>query len=315
MPREIAIVIPTIREESFKTWLEAWSPLIDRHDAALIVVRDGDNQRASILNDAHPIPITARDVLGDDSDLIIDFSPACCALGFAIIHRMLPDVRYIIKLDDDLSPIGDPIQDHVDALNMRVPSKWLPTASMYMRGFPYAIREENPVHLSHGVWQGIPDLDAISQLAFGPRHTVQYYRGPIPRNVFTPISGMNVAFTREMLPLMYWCPAKLLPGAGRFDDIWTFLYVLRDMWRLGWSAVSGYATVEHERASNVYANLIDEAVGIRVNELLWKYLLHEDSSVLPQQARDFIEIFESGRDRWKAIMSDPATQFPQQQPA
>lgn len=152
--------------------------------------------------------------------------------------------------------------------------------------------------VSHGVWENIPDLDAPTQLVVGDRPEVEFYRGPVPKGVYFPVCGMNIAFRREALPLALWCPAKWLKAAERFDDIWMGVYLLRDLWSRGWALATGYASCIHTRLSNTYKNLEQEAVGIGVNELLWK------GEALTPPASEFFLRYESCRKQWEELCAD-----------
>ena len=107
--------------------------------------------------------------------------------------------------------------------------------------------------LSDGLWDNVPDFDAPTQLVLGTEGGwADSYRGPIPRGIYAPICGMNLAWNIEALPYMYWCPCKELPGAERFDDIWMGINLTREFDELGWAIYSGGATCRHERASDVW---------------------------------------------------------------
>ena len=212
----IACVVPTIRRESYAHFFEAWKPLITKHQCKLITVWDGEEP---IVNcDSHGY--TVKDIMGDDADLIYNFNDGVRNLGFALIAKQMPEVEYIITLDDDVEPIRDTIQDHIDALHMNVSTSWMSTASEYTRGFPYNVRNEAEVVLSHGVWEGVKDWDAATQLIKG-NSDVTFYKGPIPKGVLYPMCIMNVAFKRKMLPYMYQAPMGIKVGIDRFADIWS----------------------------------------------------------------------------------------------
>lgn len=261
MNKTIAAVIPTIRPDtSLVTFLEAWQPLFDKHNVELVVVVDGVDQH--IQYEGKRIDLK--------SDLISNFSAGSRQLGFLFVAKNLPNVEYIITLDDDETPIGDPIQDHLNQLNRRVPISWLSTADVPMRGFPYGVREEAQVMLSHGVWENVPDYDAPTQLLINKKFKPTYYRGVIPKGIFFPMCGMNLSFRREALPYIYFAQVGQFKGAERFDDMIAGNFIVKDFAKLNWGIVSGYARVNHERASNVFASLEKEAVGIRHNEELWK---------------------------------------------
>jgi reversibly glycosylated polypeptide/UDP-arabinopyranose mutase len=248
--------VPTIRPESWDTFIEAWQPLFDKHNVTLIKVEDGVNPNANNLS--------VKDIMGKDSDLIYNFNDGVRNLGFAYVAKLLPDIEVIGTLDDDLKPLGDPIQDHLDVLGGKTPVTWLSTASHFMRGFPYNIRREAEVVLSHGVWQGVKDWDAPTQLVLG-NQSVEFYKGTIPKGIFYPMCGMNVAFTRKLLPYMYWAPMGF-DGFDRFADIWCGIESKKVIDENGWAVVTGYSQVFHERASDVWKNLQKEAKGLSLNE-------------------------------------------------
>lgn len=264
MPSEpsqtIGIVIPTIRPESFKKFMQAWQPLFDKHNCKIVVVYDGKNPIVNGLD--------AKAVMGKYASCLTNFNAGIRNLGFAYIAKYCPSIEYIITLDDDETPIGDPIADHINALNMRVPISWLSTASEYTRGFPYLVRDEAPVMMSHGVWEGVADWDAPTQLVKGSHREIEFFKGAIPKGIYFPMCSMNLAFRKELLPYIFHAPWAL--GVNRFDDIFTGIVCKREMDKKGWAAVSGYARVKHERESNVYKNLKNEALGIELLETFWK---------------------------------------------
>ena len=272
----IAIVVSTIRPESYKKFFEAWIHLIEKHDATLIKVEDGEDPTAGGK--------TVKEIMGKYSDLIYNFNDGIRNLGFAYIAKYLPTVDTIISLDDDVEPYGDTIQDHLNALQRRVPVSWLSTASEYTRGFPYGIRDEAEVVLSHGIWKGIADWDAPTQLVRG-NPDVSFYKGPIPKGILYPMCIMNVAFKRKMLPYMYQAPMGYKVGLDRFGDIWCGIESKKVIDQQGWAVVSGYAIVKHERASNVFTNLQKEAKGLEMNE-------HYGEG-------DYFKLYEKKRERWK----------------
>ena len=86
---------------------------------------------------------------------------------------------------------------------------------------------------------------------------------------------MNLAFNREITPLMYF------PLMGednqenkwsynRFDDIWCGIIAKKIMDHLGLGVVNGVPFVEHRKASDVFKNLENEAIGIKMNEKFWQ---------------------------------------------
>ena len=257
----IAVVVPSHRQDLTDLFLSKWQPLFDKHQVEFILVND----EGAIPHIEHK-----GEVIKLESDLISNKCAGVRQLGFLYIAQNLPEVEYILTFDTDTEPIGDPIQDHIDALNQKVPISWFSTANVYMRGFPYGVRTEAQVMLSHGVWEGVPDYDAPTQLLMNPEFKPTYYKGVIPKGIFFPMCGMNLAFRREALPYIYFAPVGQYKGAERFDDIFAGLEIVKSFAELNWGTVSGYARILHTRASNVFTSLEKEAVGIRKNEEYWK---------------------------------------------
>lgn len=258
----IACVIPTIRPESMKRFEEAWKPLFELHDVKLVTVYDGE------------VPTVegkiTKQIMGKHASAITNLNGGVRNLGFAYVAKYLPEIEYIISLDDDVKPIGDTIADHMRILNERVPVSWMSTASEYMRGFPYKVRDEAEVVLSHGVWEGVADWDAPTQLVKGSHRPVQFPKVPVPKGIYFPMCIMNVMFKRKMLPYMYQAPPAPEMNIGRTDDIYCGILAKREIDKNGWAAVTGYARVHHERESNVYKNLNDEAKTIELMEGFWQ---------------------------------------------
>ena len=284
----IGVVVPTIREESYDEFLKAWEPLFTKYKVELITIWD---TKPLLVHNNNTFDVQA--IMGEDSDLIYNKSDVVRNLGFAYIAKYLPKVEYIVTLDDDTKPVGDTMADHIRALNMRVPVSWMNTYTQYMRGFPYNIRLEAPVMLSHGVWDGVRDWDAPTQLVLGNRPT-EAYKGVIPKGVMYPMCGMNIAFKREMLPYMYYAPMGPRVGLDRFGDIWLGIESKKILDDKGWAVVSGYAKVLHDRASNVWKNLQKESVGLEMNENYGQ--------------GEYFKLYERQRKRWeKLILSSQQT--------
>lgn len=264
----IVIVVPTIRPESYKKFLKAWRDLFNKHEVEVISVYDGDIP--IVRKEGKNFGMTAKQIMGKYSEAIVNFNGGVRNLGFAYVAKFMPEIDVIITFDDDVRPIGDPIQDHLDILNKRVPVSWISTASEYMRGFPYKIRDEAEVVLSHGVWENVADWDAPTQLVLGSHRKVDFYKGIIPKGIYFPMCIMNVAFKRKMLPFMYQAPPAPELNIGRTDDIYCGILAKREIDKNGWAAVSGFARIFHERESNVYKNLNQEAKTIELMEDFWK---------------------------------------------
>lgn len=292
----LACVVPTIRPDSFSDFQDAWREWFERYDVTLVAVEDGKEPTIKSMG-AINRRFSLKEVMGKDSDLIYNLNDGVRNLGFAFVAKMLPDVDVILTFDDDVRPRGDTIGDHLRALDSFVPTSWLSTTmgGDYMRGFPYGIRSESEVVLSHGVWHGVPDLDASTQLVRGVFQP-DFYRGPIPAGVFYPMCIMNVAFKRKLLPYFYQAPMGPRAGLDRFADIWSGLHSKMVIDQNDWAVVSGYAAVNHQRASNPFNNLVKEARGVGINEWYWREL--GDSPTDP-----YFVLYDSLRGRWEKFIN------------
>lgn len=286
----IACVVPTIRPAQYEAFRAAWQPLFEQHGVRLVTVFDGDVPTV----DGY---LTAADILGPNADLIFHRSDVCRQLGLAYVARELPDVAYILTLDDDVAPRGDTIADHLAALGRRVPISWLSSSpDAYPRGVPYGVRDEAPVMASHGVWYGNADWDAQTQLANGNAPLDTFYRGPVPRGALFPVCGMNLMIRRAALPWCYFAPMgprASLDGAvwDRFGDIWMGISLKRAFDDRGWALVSGHAAVEHTRASDPHENATKEATGLIWNERFW-----QDGD---ETAHPYFLMYAELRERWE----------------
>jgi hypothetical protein len=270
----IAIVVPTIREKQLDLFYSEWARFKEKYDLFFIAIRDSEQPTVNFN-------FTVDEIMGEDADLIYDHNDGVRNLGFAFVAKFLPGAEVIISLDDDVLPLGDTIGDHLKALKRRVPVSWLPIGSEYTRGFPYALREEAEVVLSHGVWEGVADWDASTQLIKGNR-PIKFYKGTVPKGCLFPFCAMNFAFKRKLLPYIYQAP--MFGDLNRFADIWGGIEAKKDIDRNSWAAVTGYAKVRHQRASNVFDNLAKEAKGIKMNEEYGK--------------DEYFKLFKEKRERW-----------------
>lgn len=208
----------------------------------------------------------------DDSWIIPVQSSACRSFGYYKAWQLKPDT--ILTLDNDCYPEQDNywVDGHNYNLTRKVTNKWVNTADgLYMRGFPYQIRDKNPVVLSHGLWSNVPDLDGATwlhnmDLRFKPATKSQV----IPARNFFPMCGMNLAWKAELTPAMYFGLFGPEYGFDQYDDIWAGVLVKKVIDHLDTAVVSGYPSVEHRKQSNVFTNIKKQAPGLAMNENFWQ---------------------------------------------
>lgn len=294
----LAVVVPTIRPQSMEQFRRSWEHhLVGQNDRFLVQVDDGDVPTATV--DGHSF--TAKDF--EAEDLIFNCTDACRNLGFLVAAKL--GAKTIVTLDDDVSPpFGtDPIFDHQRVLGTSVPTSWFSIASEYMRGFPYGVRSESEVWVSHGVWVGVHDYDGPTQLVNGNKPAT-FYKGPIPKGPLMAMCGMNLAFKIETLPWLYFAPMGTRLGVNRFGDIWAGIRLKRKLDELHKAIVSGYSTVHHERASDVLKNLEDEARGIRINEVWWRDPdAFKTDAAFGSSDTEYFSLYDSCYHRWQDLVA------------
>jgi hypothetical protein len=139
------------------------------------------------------------------------------------------------------------------------------------------------VAVSQGLWTAVPDLDAVRILMDGDlrgQATTLLERGdygPDPDFVTAPgnyltVCSMNLAFRREVIPAFYQLPMDDNPwDVGRFDDIWSGVFLKRACDVLDRAVLSGTPLCVHEKAPrSTFGDLTAEAPALELNEHLWE---------------------------------------------
>jgi hypothetical protein len=87
-----------------------------------------------------------------------------------------------------------------------------------------------------------------------------------------------------------------LPVGDRFADIWSGVVLKRWMDTQGYAAVTGYATGEHQRASNVFANLQKESIFMELNED-FDNQFHD-----PNNNHPYVVLYRTCLEQWQAAL-------------
>lgn len=287
-------VVPTIREQQLKEFISSFKDLFEQHVQALIIVEDNpkktfETPKLDTVIVSHFCWEDIERRLKKDSWIIPRHSDCIRSFGF-LVARDLTTAPYILTLDDDVRYNGVDIFHayeygfHSKVSNapmydtLQLPSEISP------RGFPFKERGTVPVMLQWGMWEGVPDLDGVTQLL---RPITDYKIPEVYKDRLVGISKaqgvtgciMNCAFKREVIPAMY----QLLMGQDKDGKDWPY-----DRWGDIWSghiakkyvedvlggavAINYAAHVKHERASNVYTNIKKELSGYPINENFWAIL-------------------------------------------
>ncbi len=276
----VYLVIPTVRSLDF---LSSWGN--EFAGCHLIIVEDHAGKQikapgSGFKSVEHFSWYDIRNDFGENEWIFPRQNAGIRSYGFWKAYQKGADV--IITLDDDCYP-AEPgfVQKHLDNLASRAPDAWFPTfphpGYMYTRGYPYGVRNKHRTVVSHGLWSNKMDMDAKTQLRIGDVNIPAYppLRQFVPVGYYFPMSSMNLAFTRDVTPLMYFPlmgkdPQGKSWGFDRYDDIWAGVIAKRILDHLNLAVTNGSPFVEHRKASNPLKNLQKEKSGMRVNETLWR---------------------------------------------
>ena len=273
------IVVPTIRESSIVKFLKEWD-FPER--CVVMVVEDNPTKQFNLpqtrCQTRHLCHLDIDEDLGENSRVIPRKTD--CVRSYGFLKAWSDKAEFVITLDDDCYPLGgmsgeEFISEHRDALNNPVRNNcWV--SSIYgvtPRGVPYAnLEKDGTVLINHGLWEGVPDLDAITQIGYERIGVpdVSLIDKVIPRGMFYPMCGMNVSFHTHAAPMMYFLLMGKEHGRDRWGDIWCGVFSKKICDHLGYFVKSGGPYIYHSRASNMWANLEKESTGYFDNEILWE---------------------------------------------
>ncbi|QAU13129.1 alpha-1 4-glucan-protein synthase [Halorubrum sp. BOL3-1] len=163
---------------------------------------------------------------------------------------------------------------------------------LYPRGYPYSAMDETvetdavavesgEVVASQGLWTNVPDLDAVRILMDGDlegqaqtRTTADDFERDFVagRGDYLTVCSMNLAFRREVIPAFYQLPMDDNEwDVGRFDDIWSGLFLKRACDLLDKRVYNGGPLCEHNKAPrSTFDDLANEVAGLELNEHVWE---------------------------------------------
>ncbi len=216
--------------------------------------------------------------------------------------------EYGVFIDDDTRPHDDEdyFGRHMENLafggemeRVRSDEQWVNVLhqsaeehGLYPRGYPYSAMEETvetdtvdvergEVVASQGLWTNVPDLDAVRILMDGDlegqartRTTAVDFENDFvaARDNYLTVCSMNLAFRREVIPAFYQLPMDDNEwDVGRFDDIWSGVFLKRACDVLGKRIYTGRPLCEHNKAArSTFDDLHNEVAGLELNEHLWE---------------------------------------------
>jgi hypothetical protein len=104
------------------------------------------------------------------------------------------------------------------------------------------------------------------------------------------VCSMNLAFEREVIPAFYQLPMDDNRwDVGRFDDIWSGVFLKRACDVLDKQIYNGDPLCEHNKAPrSTFDDLTNEVAGLELNEHLWELI--DDAGA---DADSYAEVFEA----------------------
>jgi hypothetical protein len=214
--------------------------------------------------------------------------------------------EYGVFVDDDTLPHGEwdffgrhlaNLEYEGEVESVRSDERWVNVLyqnaeehGLYPRGYPYGAMDEvvdtdvadvEDVVASQGLWTNVPDLDAVRILMDGDlegqaqtRTGREDFTGDFvaERGQYLTVCSMNLAFEREVIPAFYQLPMDDNEwDVGRFDDIWSGVFLKRAADLLEKDVLTGYPLCEHNKAARpTFDDLNNEVPGLELNEHLWE---------------------------------------------
>ncbi|MFB6281308.1 MAG: alpha-1 4-glucan-protein synthase [Haloferacaceae archaeon] len=228
--------------------------------------------------------------------------------SFGLLYLWANGFEYGVFIDDDTRPMEewDFFGRHLRNLAYDGPvevvesdERWVNVLyqnhgehGLYPRGYPYGAMDETvttregratDVVASQGLWTNVPDLDAARILNDGDlegqartRTTADDYGEEfvVESGNYLTVCSMNLAFEREVVPAFYQLPMDDNAwDVGRFDDIWSGVFLKRAADVMGKQVLSGYPLCRHDKAPRpTFDDLRAEAPALELNEHLWRVI-------------------------------------------
>ncbi|MGD6850753.1 MAG: hypothetical protein ACQCN6_01680 [Candidatus Bathyarchaeia archaeon] len=237
--------------------------------------------------------------LGLDADLLIP-QRSHDELSFGLLVALTRCYDMVVFIDDDTYPSSQDFLGehwrHLSGCESEVKvnrlGTWVNTHPyMAARGFPYCERpgdfhfsgwRENCASvLNMGLWQGVPDLNAIDYLQLPvASKTPEGFNGFDQRAItddrindfhlchgnYAPICSMNLAFKPEIIPAFY-----QLWENNRYNDIFSGIFLKRITDHLGKTLSVGNPLCFHEKAPrDLFRDAELEMRSVKLNETLWQ---------------------------------------------
>lgn len=270
--------------------------------------------------------------LEDYSYLIPEASHAQTSFGLVYMWSNSQDFEYGFFIDDDTLPYEDHdfFGTHLENLGyegeievVESDESWVNVLyqnfdehGLYPRGYPYSAMGEvvetrtehvDDVVASQGLWTNVPDLDAVRILMDGdlrgqsqtPTSEDDFKDDFVAaRGNYLTVCSMNLAFKPEVIPAFYQLPMDDNEwNVGRFDDIWSGVFLKRACDVLGKRIYNGAPLCRHNKAPrSTFDDLNNEVPGLELNEHVWEIIddVGEDATSYADVFGELASALENG---------------------
>jgi hypothetical protein len=280
-----------------------------------------------------------KERFGESFKKYLDLIPKKChaEVAFGFLKAYEDQATVILEIDDDVYISEDFLEEHINSLfdvggvAVNSPGKWYNTLEnlhlnvnqkIFPRGHPYnpLCRDENYIWtneggscvLNMGLWNGQPDLDAL---------TILYYSGldgkcmveskgckrekiVLGDGTYFGVCSMNTSFLPKIVPAYYQLYMNFM-GVDRFDDIWSGVFLKKIADHIGDKLCLGKPLGLHlKRKRSIFKDLQKEMKGLEMNEYLW--MMSEEAELSAKTYADcYLELADHLRNSLKKWVRDP----------
>lgn len=278
---DIDIVVGAVSSD-LTSFLEDWKPFFSRFH--LIIVKDPDLKEDLKIPSGFNLNIYSK----PDMDKFVGSSSTALFSGYSCRYfgYLMSRKKFIISVDDDCFPAKDEKGNLIDAVSQHITNLTTPATPFFfntlydpyckgadfVRGYPFSLRSGTSCAVSCGLWLNLADYDAPTQALKPDLRNSRYVDAvlTVPARTMMPISGINVAFDRELVgPAML--PALKLAGEGKYrwetmEDVWCGMCVKVVCDHMGIGVKSGLPYVWRKERGNAVESLKKEWEGVKLME-------------------------------------------------
>ncbi|KAK4282982.1 hypothetical protein QN277_014288 [Acacia crassicarpa] len=293
---EVDIVIGALHSD-LTLFMNEWRPFFLRFH--IIIVKDPDLKEDLQIPEGFELDVYSK----SDIERVVGSSTAGLFSGYSCRYfgYLVSRKKYIVCVDDDCFPARDNMGNVVDALaehlfNLKTPATPFFFNTLYdpfrkgadfVRGYPFSLRSGVDCALSCGLWLNQADFDAPTQALKPGVRNLRYVDAvmTVPVRTMIPVSGINIAFNREVVgPALV--PALKLADEGKLrwetiEDIWSGMCVKVICDHLGLGVKTGLPYVYRTQRGSAIESLKKEWQGVKLMEDIVPFF---QSLRLPQSA-------------------------------